>query len=356
MIRLSRRTKKRPNQKHRAAAFTLIELLVVIGIIAILVAILLPALARARRAANAIKCSANARSIIQGMAMYVQQYKGAIPGSAWTSARHLYPPSVASNTNCPGVIQINDWQSPIARMIRVAFEEGGTVTERKARFYRLNDFPSFICPENDVRALPQLDSVPWEKTAWMTSYVIAVQFMYAAKGGPSANVMEIGSEGETYANPARVLPPGYGPKITKVGPTSRKVFIACGGKYVSGNGPELRMTYKWDNGSMYGDIGPWAPGSSAFNRALAPGNGGTGPDERIYGFRHGSLKPLSPADSMRFVVGFYDGHVEVMGDLEGSDPSMWHPRGTKMTVSNSNLLTDVKKRYFGGANGTYTLN
>jgi prepilin-type N-terminal cleavage/methylation domain-containing protein/prepilin-type processing-associated H-X9-DG protein len=59
--------------------FTLVELLVVIGIIAVLVAILLPTLNRAREQANRTKCLANLRSIGQLLTMYENQYKGQIP-------------------------------------------------------------------------------------------------------------------------------------------------------------------------------------------------------------------------------------------------------------------------------------
>jgi prepilin-type N-terminal cleavage/methylation domain-containing protein/prepilin-type processing-associated H-X9-DG protein len=65
----------------RRRAFTLVELLVVIGIIALLLGILLPALARAREAANTIKCAANLHSIGLGMADYLANNKGAFPPS-----------------------------------------------------------------------------------------------------------------------------------------------------------------------------------------------------------------------------------------------------------------------------------
>ncbi|MBN2128577.1 MAG: type II secretion system protein [Sedimentisphaerales bacterium] len=55
-------------------AFTLIELLVVVSIIALLVAILLPSLARAREQTKALKCLANARSIANGVLLYVQDH------------------------------------------------------------------------------------------------------------------------------------------------------------------------------------------------------------------------------------------------------------------------------------------
>ncbi len=67
---------------RRPNAFTLVELLVVIGIIALLVAILLPALNKAKLSAQTVQCASNLKQIGLVEAMYENTYKGyVIPGS-----------------------------------------------------------------------------------------------------------------------------------------------------------------------------------------------------------------------------------------------------------------------------------
>jgi prepilin-type processing-associated H-X9-DG protein len=82
------------------AAFSIVELLVVIGIIGILIALLLPTLANARKQSRAVACKAQLQHIGSAFQMYLNENDG------W------YPPAIYSPTFNPnGLGQVNDYLS-----------------------------------------------------------------------------------------------------------------------------------------------------------------------------------------------------------------------------------------------------
>ncbi len=97
--------------KKKKMGFTLIELLVVVAIIAVLVAILLPALSRARNVAQATACMSNERQISLGWEMYLMDWNDNVPwsydqqhggGPSWMASLMPY---LSMHLNNPGQSQ-----------------------------------------------------------------------------------------------------------------------------------------------------------------------------------------------------------------------------------------------------------
>ncbi|MCC5829332.1 MAG: DUF1559 domain-containing protein [Phycisphaeraceae bacterium] len=116
---------------HRSG-FTLIELLVVISIIALLIGILLPALAGARRSARSVVCMSNVRQITLGLMTYAEEYN------------QFIPPAEA-NTTMGGVSGLASWHVVAWGFINDGAFEGTSFTGPSGNYEYLKD-TVFECP------------------------------------------------------------------------------------------------------------------------------------------------------------------------------------------------------------------
>jgi prepilin-type N-terminal cleavage/methylation domain-containing protein/prepilin-type processing-associated H-X9-DG protein len=143
--------------------FTLVELLVVIGIIALLISILLPALGKARRTAQTAACLSNLHQLLLATTMYVNENKGILPG--WDYSGTYYP-----NTT--------DWTESLAREMGLkwvywaqpgdSFDiNGNSVAGAK---YPGNNIPAYRCPSGPADLLGDPYWIPRHPTNYVISF------------------------------------------------------------------------------------------------------------------------------------------------------------------------------------------
>ncbi len=117
--------------------FTLVELLVVIGIIAVLIAILLPTLQGVRRQADSIKCATSLKDLGNAMLMYVQDNKGYLPAPVVSYPYNVggLDFSISYPIDVPGqrVADNARWFNLLAKYVMKGQPEGAATTDDEMR-------------------------------------------------------------------------------------------------------------------------------------------------------------------------------------------------------------------------------
>jgi prepilin-type N-terminal cleavage/methylation domain-containing protein/prepilin-type processing-associated H-X9-DG protein len=337
----------------RRRGFTLVELLVVIGVIALLLSLLLPALSKAKEAANAVACAANMRSIGQAMQMYAQEHKDYIPGSPVTSGKALWTdasgsfalkPGVSTITTPPPVIELYDYIGPLAQTMKLSLPDTSNNVERFRGYRKLRQF---LCVSAEGIIATKFAGPADIENGQMLSYVTAMGFLLPPfKSG-------FQGKGSMPGSPYWTVPAGYSPKVGRVGRVSEKVYLAEGGRWSrSDSAPTFSMDVDGDhNNTNFSDFGAFWGITKSFDRSV-PNKSATGSvDARLFAFRHGNKRSGGASGSYRLNLLFFDGHVEGMDDMTAANPALWLPEGTQIANPAASLNSgpvvwpDVAARY-----------
>lgn len=316
-------------------AFTLIEVLVVVAIIALLISILMPSLARAREQARQTQCAANLSQIGRAEGAYQTDSREWIPGSPLTTGywyvKQLSPTWYPKASLPPGqmpyskrCMEMSDYVTPLRAVIagpKSIKQPGGAadVTRVRGQLYLENSDGLFHCPSYRQKAsgwgpsgYPVINAV-----SYFTPYTLTRggpgMYDYAAahpnefpglRYVPPGESKEIGPAAVGQAKSwGMELPSGYMPRHGKLGRESMKVFLVEAARFFD---PDINaVTYstapKRTKGA-YNVEPPSCSGQYSFDFTNAPD----------LAYRHGNKDTLNAL--------FFDGHVESLKVFNHKSP------------------------------------
>ena len=150
---------------HRLG-FTLIELLVVISIIALLIAILLPALTAARDVSTLLKCTSNVRQSAQAAYVYANDFDGQLP-PAINYGQNRFGGSVPLNNVVLEARWSRDYLAPILLQREFPLNTAGYDEWRQA----VRDGNVLSCPRGGDRFIPSTGTlVSAGNNPWLWGY------------------------------------------------------------------------------------------------------------------------------------------------------------------------------------------
>lgn len=313
--------------------FTLVELLVVIGIIALLISILLPALNKARAQANVTKCAANMRSAVQALHIYTTEFKGWLPGphtsgAGWKSGVDSIGPTESSADDAP--LQNMDWVSPT---FGKSFKWPENDYQRLRTIYNLQ----LNCPANtmtfDSLALND-ENLPYTSNDLAYSSYSATIHFHAMQTREGGSYREAPIVFDMFTNALLEAPPGYAPQLTKLGPNASKVYLVEGSRYagmIDRYTPNVRHTGLSFNAARYqrqggnfmigGPFMGWD--DTPFQLGLSTA-----------AYTSKRLPPIAANLAWRHTgkmnLAFFDGHVELRAPSESIQIALYVPKGTKL--------------------------